>query len=220
MPKEIANNNATASTGGSSGVSVKKGRSRKVPITVEIPEAPSSTILKENSEQVSSASSATSGDAIEVHQEEIPTFASEIASTLEQLTSIREAAAVAIATLKKLEKRHVKEVKNARKRQKRSTPTNGEARPNCIFKRPIPLNENLARLLNKMPGHTMCPTEITHLVNVYIDEHNLKNGQKKIVLDKMLATCINDSEGSAISYQDPQRGLFRIIKEIIDNLVA
>ena len=220
MPKESANNNASASTGSTSSVSVKKGRTKKVPITVEIPVAPPPPpfILQENSNSTSSNASAAS--ATEVQQEEVPTFASEIASTLEQLTSIREAAAVAIAALKKLEKRHVKEVKNARKRQKRSTPTNGEARPNCIFKRPIPLNENMARLLNKMPGHTMCPTEITHLVNVYIDEHNLKNGQKKIVLDKMLATCINDTEGSAISYKDLQRGLFRIIKEIIDNLVA
>ncbi len=214
MPKESANNNTSASTGSTSSVSVKKGRSKKAPITVEIPAAPSPPVLQENSDSTSAAS------ATDMQQEEVPTFASEIAATLEQLTSIREAAATAIATLKKLEKRHVKEVKNARKRQKRSTPTNGEARPNCIFKRPIPLNENMARLLNKMPGHTMCPTEITHLVNVYIDEHNLKNGQKKIVLDKMLATCINYTEGSAISYKDLQRGLFRVIKEIIDNLVA
>jgi len=152
--------------------------------------------------------------------EEIPTFAEEIASTLEQLTSIREAAAVAIANLKKLEKRHVKEMKDAKKRQKRATPTNNETRPNCIFKRAIPLNDNLAHLLNKMPGQTLCPTEITHLINVYIDEHSLKNNEKKIVLDKMLALAINSAEGSAISYKDLQRGLFRVIKEIIDTMAA
>ncbi len=211
MPKESTNN----STGGSS----KKagGRAKKELVERDIPAAPSPPVPATEDSVPSSNASATD----EVMQDELPTFASEIASTLEQLTSIREATATAIAALKKLEKRHNKEVKNARKRQKKTTPTaEGNARPNCIFKRPIPLNENLAKLLNKMPGHSMCPTEITHLVNVYIDEHNLKNGNKRIIVDKMLSACIGDEEGSAISYKELQRGLFRIIKQIIEGLAA
>ena len=191
-------------------------------MAIEEPMPALQLITRPNSASAESSSAASSGSATEEQQDEVPTFASEIASALEQLTSIREAAVTAILALKKLEKRHVKEVKNARKRQKKTTLTNStpEARPNCIFMRPIPLNKNLARLLNKMPGHSLPPTEITHLVNVYIDEHNLKNGKKHITLDKMLANCIGQEEGSAVSYHDLQRGLYRIIKEITDGLAA
>lgn len=213
MPKETSNNSTGAS---SSSGGVKRGRAKKevpVPMPLEIPAPPSPP-----AEEIVSSSNASATD--EQVQDEMPTFATELATVLEQLVSIKEAALVSIAALKKLEKRHVKEVKNARKRQKRNTPTSDDSRPNCIFKRPIPLNENLARLLNKMPGQTMKPTEITHLVNVYIDEHNLKNGNKRIIVDKMMSTCLGDVEGSAISYKDLQRGLFRIIKEIIETMKA
>ncbi len=208
MPKETSNN----STGSSNGV--KRGRTKKeAPVTVEIPAPPSPPV----EESVASSNASATDEPV---QDEMPTFTTELATVLEQLVSIKEAAMTSIAALKKLEKRHVKEVKNARKRQKRSTPTSEDSRPNCIFKRPIPLNDNLARLLNKMPGQTMKPTEITHLVNVYIDEHNLKNGNKRIIVDKMMSTCLGDAEGSAISYKDLQRGLFRIIKEIIEGMKA
>jgi hypothetical protein len=36
----------------------------------------------------------------------------------------------------------------------------------------------------------------------------------------MLSTCIGDEEGSAISYKELQRGLFKIIKQIIEGMAA
>ncbi len=166
-----------------------------------------------------------------------PTFAEEIATTLSQLSSIKDAAVAAINTLKKLEKRHNREVKDARKRRKRNTKTtengSGEAagedvatasapaatkRPS-IFKTPIPLNENLATLLGKMKDTLICPTDIMHLVNMYISEHNLKNNGI-INHDATLRSTLGIEEGEKVTYRDIQKKVYSIVKNIIASMAS
>ena len=163
----------------------------------------------------------------------MPTFAEEIASTLSQLSSIKDAATSAIKTLQKLEKRHNREVKDARKRRKRNTKTtesgSGEApveggnaaaaaatqvkRPS-IFKTPIPLNDALATLLGKMKDTLVCPTDIMHLVNMYISEHNLK-ADGVINHDATLRSTLGIANGEKVTYRDIQKKVYAIVKNII-----
>jgi len=161
-----------------------------------------------------------------------PTFAEEIATTLSQLSTIKEAAASAIKTLQKLEKRHNREVKDARKRRKRNTKTTengsgeapattegGDAAPTqvkraSIFKTPIPLNDSLATLLGKMKDTLVCPTDIMHLVNMYISEHNLK-ADGVINHDATLRSTLGIKEGEKVTYRDIQKKVYAIVKNII-----
>jgi hypothetical protein len=120
-------------------------------------------------------------------------------------------------------------VKDARKRRKRNTKTadsNGDddaasatgagaadspARP-CVFTTPIPLDENLAIFLNKMPGEMICPKDITHLVNVYVTEHNLKD--KSIIKpEAAMAKVFNIPAGATTTHRDLQRKIYKIIKD-------
>jgi hypothetical protein len=160
-----------------------------------------------------------------------PTFAEEIASTLSQLSSIKDAAASAIKTLQKLEKRHNREVKDARKRRKRNTKStesgSGEApveggdaaaatqvKRTSIFKTPIPLNDALATLLGKMKDTLVCPTDIMHLVNMYISEHNLK-ADGVINHDATLRSTLGIKDGEKVTYRDIQKKVYAIVKNII-----
>lgn len=162
-----------------------------------------------------------------------PTFAEEIASTLSQLSTIKEAAASAIKTLQKLEKRHNREVKDARKRRKRNTKTtesgSGETpvesgdtsaapatqvKRASIFKTPIPLNDALATLLGKMKDTLVCPTDIMHLVNMYISEHNLK-ADGVINHDATLRSTLGIKDGEKVTYRDIQKKVYAIVKNII-----
>lgn len=162
-----------------------------------------------------------------------PTFAEEIASTLAQLSSIKEAASSAIKTLQKLEKRHNREVKDARKRRKRNTKTtesgSGDApveggavdgpsptqvKRSSIFKTPIPLNDALATLLGKMKDTLLCPTDIMHFVNMYISEHNLKSNGV-INHDATLRSTLDIQEGEKVTYRDIQKKVYAIVNSII-----
>jgi hypothetical protein len=159
-------------------------------------------------------------------------FQEEATTTMSQLSAIQDAVKAAIASLKELEKRHKREVKDARKRRKRNTKSadsNGgdddaasatgagtvvatrEIRP-CVFTTPIPLDENLAIFLNKMPGEMICPKDITHLVNVYVTEHNLKD--KSIIKpDAAMAKVFDIPAGATTTHRDLQRKIYKIIKD-------
>ena len=159
-------------------------------------------------------------------------FQEEATTTMSQLSAIQDAVKAAIASLKELEKRHKREVKDARKRRKRNTKSadsNGgdddaasatgtgavvatrEIRP-CVFTTPIPLDENLAIFLNKMPSEMICPKDITHLVNVYVTEHNLKD--KSIIKpDAAMAKVFDIPAGATTTHRDLQRKIYKIIKD-------
>lgn len=153
-------------------------------------------------------------------------FQEEAANTMSQLSAIQDAVKAAIASLKELEKRHKREVKDARKRRKRNNTTadnNGddaasatgeatrEIRP-CVFTTPIPLDDKLAVFLNKMPGEMICPKDITHLVNVYATEHNLRE-KRFIKPDAAMAKVFDIPAGATTTHRDLQRKIYKIIKD-------
>lgn len=155
-------------------------------------------------------------------------FQEEAANTMSQLSAIQDAVKAAIASLKELEKRHKREVKDARKRQRKRNNTtadnNGgddaasatgevsrEIRP-CVFTTPIPLDEKLAVFLNKMPGEMICPKDITHLVNVYATEHNLRE-KRFIKPDAAMAKVFDIPAGATTTHRDLQRKIYKIIKD-------
>jgi hypothetical protein len=157
----------------------------------------------------------------------IPTFAEQITCIMSELTTIRNAVSTAITSVKNLEKRHNREVKDARKRRKRNTKStesaDGEdqsatpaaiARPS-IFTTPIPLNDNLATLLNKMKGTMVCPSDLTHLVSTYISEHNLKGEKGIINPDEALCSAFGLERGEPTNHRQIQKKLYDIIKGII-----
>ena len=153
-------------------------------------------------------------------------FQEEASATMAQLSAIQDAVKAAIASLKELEKRHKREVKDARKRRKRNTKTadsNGDEDDNasatgkatrgpCVFTTPIPLDANLAVFLNKMPGEMICPKDITHLVNVYVTEHNLKD-KSTIKPDAAMAKVFDIPSGATTTHRDLQRKIYKIIKD-------
>lgn len=157
----------------------------------------------------------------------IATFTEQITCIMGELTTIRNAVSTAITSLKNLEKRHNREVKDARKRRKRNTKStesgDGEdqsatpvaiARPS-IFTTPIPLNDNLATLLNKMKGTMVCPSDLTHLVSTYISEHNLKGEKGIINPDEALCSAFGLERGEPTNHRQIQKKLYDIIKGII-----
>ena len=176
----------------------------------------------------SGGSSQPPAEEAPVSATEEPTFSSEVAAAMQQLLAIREATAEAITALKGLEKRHAKEMKEIRKRRKvvlsgdeatasAATAAPRETRANCIFTRPLPLNDGLAHLLNKMTGHMMSPTEITSYVKIYIDEHALRDATKKLIkVNGTLSKALQLEEGSTVSFRDMQRRLYAVFKEITD----
>jgi hypothetical protein len=182
--------------------------------------------------EASGGSSQPPVDDIASSPEAESTFSSEVATVMQQLLAIREATAEAITALKGLEKRHAKEMKEIRKRRKAVLPGDEataaaaaaavrETRANCIFTRPLPLNDGLAHLLNKMPGHMMSPTEITSYVKIYIDEHTLRDATKKLIkVNGALSKALQLEEGSTVSFRDLQRRLYAIFKEITDGATA
>ncbi len=152
-----------------------------------------------------------------------PTFSSEVQAVMAQLLSIKDATADAITVLKKLEKRHAKELREVNKKKKApvDAATAKETRANCVFTRPLPLNDGLAHLLNKVPGNMMKPTEITSKLNIYSKEHSLKDTTGKLIkMNGALSKALKLEEGSTVSYKDMQRALYAVLKEITDNAAA
>ncbi len=146
-----------------------------------------------------------------------PTFSSEVQAVMTQLLAIKDATADAITSLKKLEKRHAKELREVNKKRKApaDAATAKETRANCVFTRALPLNDGLAHLLNKVPGHMMSPTEITSKLTIYIEEHSLKDSTgKQIKMNGALSKALKLEEGSTVSYKDMQRALYAVLKEI------
>ncbi len=173
-------------------------------------------VKKSADDSSSSASSSTVEEAATNEQ----TFSTQLQAVMTQLQTIKEATAEAIADLKKLEKRHAKELRDVRKRKKTAnvSETVKESRANCIFTRPIALTDGLASILNKVSGHMMKPTEITSKLNIYIEEHSLKDATGKLIkMNGALSKALKLEEGSTVSYKDMQRALYAVLKEITDN---
>lgn len=97
-----------------------------------------------------------------------------------ELQQVRNSVSQALKALEALMKSHRREVRDAKGRGRRKNAQNstGEKRK-TIFTTPVKLREPLATLLGKSSGFEMSPSEVTHHVNDYMKEHNLKTTHLK-----------------------------------------
>ena len=67
------------------------------------------------------------------------------------------------------------------------------------FKKPIPVSAALANFLGVEAGTLVSRADVTQAINKYATEHNLKQGQK-IVLDDKLKVLLNPPEGFEMTF--------------------
>jgi upstream activation factor subunit UAF30 len=92
--------------------------------------------------------------------------------------------------------RQLLEDPNGEKAKKRSE--------NNSFNRPLKISEKLRSFLNLGPNDTISRSDVTKRINQYATEHNLKDGQK-IKMDDKLNDLLQPPEGIAITYLNIQR---------------
>lgn len=92
--------------------------------------------------------------------------------------------------------RQLLEDPNGEKAKKRSE--------NNSFNRPLKISEKLRSFLNLGPNDTISRSDVTKRINIYATEHNLKDGQK-IKMDDKLNDLLQPPEGIAITYLNIQR---------------
>ena len=127
------------------------------------------------------------------------TFETELASLQTQLTSIRDAASAALATLKRLAKKHTGEVKDARKNRKaKRTPVEGEAKRPNNFEKLVPISDELAAFLGAPKGAPMSRADVNRRMNEYYKSHGLQQGQK-INPDAAVRKLLRIPEGDDVS---------------------
>jgi chromatin remodeling complex protein RSC6 len=105
----------------------------------------------------------------------------ELKALQDQLTSIRDAANAALASLKRVAKRAAAEIKAAgKKRKNRSTEasTEGAAPKHNNLTDPVPISDELSAFLGLGKSSSLARQDVTRAMNKYAKEHNLTEGQK------------------------------------------
>ena len=105
-----------------------------------------------------------------------PSLADEIKALQDQLTTIRDSATTALATLKRVEKMSAKEIKNARKnkRSASSEGAGGEPRKPSNFEIPLPITDELSLFLGGGKGNQMTRAQVKSAIHKYINDKNLR----------------------------------------------
>jgi chromatin remodeling complex protein RSC6 len=99
----------------------------------------------------------------------------EIKALQDQLTSIRDAANAALATLKRVSKRAATDIKEAGKKTKKRTETaDGQPRKPSNFEIPVPISDELSAFLGGPKNNKMSRTNVTKAINQYLNEHKLR----------------------------------------------
>jgi chromatin remodeling complex protein RSC6 len=177
-----------AKTTDSSAKKVAKKASASTPVVaapapvVASPSEPVKKVVKKSSASASAAPNAapvavpapavTSTDALVVES----SLADEIAALQTQLTAIRDGAAAALVSLKRVAKRASQEVKEARKNRKRSRtePADGEPRKPSNFEIPVPISDELSSFLGGGKANSMSRAQVTKAINAYVNEKKLR----------------------------------------------
>jgi chromatin remodeling complex protein RSC6 len=108
-------------------------------------------------------------------------LADELKTLQDQLTSIRDSANAALASLKRVAKRAASEIKAAgKKRKNRSTEstTDGAAPKHNNLTDPVPISDELSAFLGLSKNSSLARQDVTRAMNKYAKEHNLTEGQK------------------------------------------
>jgi len=100
----------------------------------------------------------------------------ELVALQTQLTALRDGAAAALLTLKRVAKRATQEVKEARKNRKRSRtePADGEPRKPSNFEIPVPISDELSSFLGGGKANSMSRAQVTKAINAYVNERKLR----------------------------------------------
>jgi len=103
-------------------------------------------------------------------------FADEVSALQTQLIALRDGAAAALATLKRVAKRASQEVKEARKnrRRARAEPADGEPRKPSNFEIPVPISDELSTFLGGGKANSMSRAQVTKAINAYVNERKLR----------------------------------------------
>ena len=147
---------------------------------------------------------------------ESKTVDQEISALISTFQSQRDAAAQAIRTLQKLQKRVAKEVKEAGRRRRRAKKEdeNGapkEKRP-TIFTTPVTLKDELCHFLGKAKGSQMTPADVTRAFSAYVDSHKLKDAEKGHTIhpDAAMRKVLGVKEGENLTYRNIQSFLYKL----------
>ena len=106
-------------------------------------------------------------------------LADELKTLQDQLTSIRDSANAALASLKRVAKRAASEIKAAgKKRKNRSTEstTEGAAPKHNNLTDPVPISDELSAFLGLSKNSSLARQDVTRAMNKYAKEHNLAEG--------------------------------------------
>jgi chromatin remodeling complex protein RSC6 len=132
----------------------------------------------------------------------------ELKAVQDQLSAIRDAAALALGALKRLEKRASREIKDAAKnrRKARREASEGAERKPSVFKTPIPVSDDLAVFLGEPKGSLMSRSGVTKAISVYVKEHKL-NDKHAIKADSALQKLLGVSPTDELTIFNLQRYL-------------
>jgi len=128
------------------------------------------------------------------------TWQEELRLVQEQLASIRDAAATALAASKRLERRAVREVKDARKNRRRARAplAEGEERKPSVFQIPVPVTDELSLFLGGGKGNLMSRSQVTKAISVYVKKEGL-NDKHKINPNPALRKLLGVKEGDELT---------------------
>ena len=138
--------------------------------------------------------------AAEAAPVEEKTWQEELRSLQEQLTTIRDAAASALAASKRLERRVTREVKDARKnrRRQRAPLAEGEERKPSIFQIPVPVTDELSLFLGGGKNNQMSRSQVTKAISAYVKANGL-NDKHKINPNPALRKLLTVKEGDELT---------------------
>jgi len=158
-----ATSSAATSSAATKKVAKKADVAAVVPASASAAVAPVAAVAADASAAPTSAEATTS-------------FADEVTALQTQLTALRDGAAAALLTLKRVAKRATQEVKEARKNRKRSRaePAEGEVRKPSNFEIPVPISDELSTFLGGSKSNSMSRAQVTKAINLYVNERNLR----------------------------------------------
>jgi chromatin remodeling complex protein RSC6 len=128
-------------------------------------------------------------------------LAAEIKTLQDQLTTLRDTAAAALVSLKRVTKRAAQEIKDAKKKKRRSKDESAEGGADAPKKesnlsKPTPISDELAAFLGKGKNTSLSRQEVTSSLSKYIKEHCAKDGKfikPDAPLKKLLAMSDSDT---------------------------
>jgi chromatin remodeling complex protein RSC6 len=178
--------------------------------------APAATAAAVEAPVVTAQPVATEAAAVEEK-----TWQEELRALQEQLTTVRDAAASALAASKRLERRVTREVKDARKnrRRQRAPLAEGEERKPSIFQIPVPVTDELSLFLGGGKNNQMSRSQVTKAISVYVKANGL-NDKHKINPNPALRKLLTVKEGDELTIFNMQSYLQKHYVKAVPTVTA